>query len=142
MTDRSGPLSDIEGQVAGASVAAPIVLAERVERTRARHPDESGCVDPGGVRIAWERYGSGERAVLLMPTWEIVHSREWKFQIPFLARGFTVVTDKSPPDAIAKAIAEEIGRTVEYHSVAVDGAARAAATIAEVLQLPLGTGQI
>ena len=41
--------------------------------------------------------------------------------------------DKSPPDAIAKAIAEEIGRTVEYHSVAVDGAARAAATIAEVL---------
>ena len=41
--------------------------------------------------------------------------------------------DRSPPDAIAKSIAEEIGRTVDYRSVAVDGAARAAATIAEVL---------
>jgi pimeloyl-ACP methyl ester carboxylesterase len=64
----------------------------RAEQTRARYPDASGYVDRGGVRIAWERYGSGERAVLLLPTWEIVHSRTWKCQIPFLARGFTVVT--------------------------------------------------
>lgn len=41
--------------------------------------------------------------------------------------------DKSPPDAIARAIAEEIGRAVDYHPVAVDGAARAAAKIAELL---------
>ena len=46
----------------------------------------------GGVHIAWERYGSGDRAVLLMPTWEIAHSRIWKCQIPFLARTFTVLT--------------------------------------------------
>jgi pimeloyl-ACP methyl ester carboxylesterase len=27
-----------------------------------------------------------------MPTWEIVHSRSWKFQIPYLARHCRVVT--------------------------------------------------
>jgi predicted glycosyltransferase len=41
--------------------------------------------------------------------------------------------DDSPPDAIAVAIAEEIGREVDYRPVATDGAARAAAMIAEVL---------
>jgi UDP:flavonoid glycosyltransferase YjiC (YdhE family) len=41
--------------------------------------------------------------------------------------------DDSPPDAIAAAIAEEIGREVDYRPVATDGAARAAALIAEVL---------
>ena len=59
---------------------------------RARLPDESGFVRRDGVRVAWERYGSGSRAILLMPSWEIVHSRCWKSQIPFLARSFTVVT--------------------------------------------------
>jgi predicted glycosyltransferase len=41
--------------------------------------------------------------------------------------------DSSSPDAIAEAIAQEIGRAVDYRSVAVDGAARAAAMIAELL---------
>ena len=64
----------------------------RAEQTRARRPDGGGYVERGGVRIAWERYGSGQRAVLLAPTWEIAHSRMWKCQIPFLARRFTVIT--------------------------------------------------
>jgi pimeloyl-ACP methyl ester carboxylesterase/predicted glycosyltransferase len=63
-----------------------------VEQSRARDPDGGGFIERDGVRIAWESYGSGERAVLLMPTWEIVHSRVWKCQIPFLARSFTVLT--------------------------------------------------
>src|SRR3954452_2796131 len=67
------------------------VTDRRVEQTRARYPDGSGFVERAGVSIAWERYGSGERALLLMPTWEIAHSRIWKCQIPFLARTFTVV---------------------------------------------------
>jgi predicted glycosyltransferase len=41
--------------------------------------------------------------------------------------------DDSPPDAIAAAIAQEIGRDVDYRPVANDGAARAAALIAEML---------
>ena len=45
-----------------------------------------------GVRIFWERYGDGERTVLLLPTWSVVHSRFWKMQIPYLARHFRVVT--------------------------------------------------
>ena len=40
---------------------------------------------------------------------------------------------RADPDAIAAAIAEEIGREVDYRPVATDGAARAAALIAELL---------
>jgi pimeloyl-ACP methyl ester carboxylesterase/predicted glycosyltransferase len=40
---------------------------------------------------------------------------------------------KSPPEAIAQAIAGEIGRSVDYRPVPADGAARAAAVIAELL---------
>jgi pimeloyl-ACP methyl ester carboxylesterase/predicted glycosyltransferase len=72
--------------------ALPDPTREQVEQTRARYPDQAGYVERAGVRVAWERYGSGDFAVLLMPTWEIVHSRIWKCQIPFLARTFTVLT--------------------------------------------------
>jgi predicted glycosyltransferase len=41
--------------------------------------------------------------------------------------------DTSTPEVIASAIAEEIGRTVDYRPVETDGAARAAARIAELL---------
>jgi UDP:flavonoid glycosyltransferase YjiC (YdhE family) len=41
--------------------------------------------------------------------------------------------DDSPPEAIAAAITEEIGREVDYRSVATDGAARAAALITDLL---------
>jgi pimeloyl-ACP methyl ester carboxylesterase len=42
--------------------------------------------------------------------------------------------DESTPESIATAIADEIGRDVDYEPVETDGAARAAARIAEVLQ--------
>ena len=41
--------------------------------------------------------------------------------------------DESPPEAIAAAIAEEIGRPVDYRDVESDGAARAARRLAELL---------
>jgi hypothetical protein len=41
--------------------------------------------------------------------------------------------DAASPDVIAEAIAEEIGRTVEYRPVETDGAARAAALIADLI---------
>jgi pimeloyl-ACP methyl ester carboxylesterase len=62
------------------------------EQSRARYPDEEGYVEREGVRVHYEAYGSGERTVLLLPTWSIIHSRQWKLQIPYLARYFRVVT--------------------------------------------------
>ena len=41
--------------------------------------------------------------------------------------------DESSPEVIADAIAAEVGRTVDYRAVETDGAARAAANIAELL---------
>ncbi len=41
--------------------------------------------------------------------------------------------EASTPEAIAQAIAREVGREVDYRPVGGDGAARAAAAIAEVL---------
>ena len=47
--------------------------------------------------------------------------------------GRCMVFDESTPEAIAEAIAAEIGREVDYQPVETDGAARAAAHIAELL---------
>ncbi|HET6547240.1 MAG TPA: alpha/beta fold hydrolase [Solirubrobacter sp.] len=62
------------------------------EQTRARYPDEEGYAERDEVRIFWERYGEGEKTILLLPTWSIIHSRHWKAQIPYLARHARVVT--------------------------------------------------
>ena len=59
---------------------------------RAREPDETGFVDRDGVRVYWERLGEGERTVVFLPPWSIVHSRQWKFQLPHFARHFRVLT--------------------------------------------------
>ena len=67
-------------------------LLSTPEQTRARYPDEEGYAERDGVRVFWERYGEGEPTILLPPTWEIVHSRFWKGQIPYLARHTRVVT--------------------------------------------------
>jgi pimeloyl-ACP methyl ester carboxylesterase/predicted glycosyltransferase len=61
------------------------------EQSRARYPDQEGFVEREGVRIFYEVYGEGDRTVLLLPTWSIVHSRLWKAQIPYLARHARVV---------------------------------------------------
>ena len=67
-------------------------MGRTATETPARLPDDSGYVERDGVRVWWEAYGSGEPAILLMPTWSIVHSRHWKAQIHYLARHFRVVT--------------------------------------------------
>ncbi|MGH3041268.1 MAG: alpha/beta fold hydrolase [Gaiellaceae bacterium] len=66
------------------------------EQSHARYPDEEGYVERNGVRIFWELYGEGEPTILLVPTWEIVHSRSWKMQIPFLSRFARVLTFDPP----------------------------------------------
>jgi pimeloyl-ACP methyl ester carboxylesterase len=67
-------------------------VAPAPEHTRARYPDDDGFVERDGVRVHYEVYGSGEPTFLLLPTWSIIHSRQWKAQIPFLAREHRVVT--------------------------------------------------
>ncbi len=62
------------------------------EQSRARYPDREGYVERDGVRVFYEVYGEGERTIVLLPTWSIVHSRHWKLQIPYLARHARVVT--------------------------------------------------
>jgi pimeloyl-ACP methyl ester carboxylesterase len=62
------------------------------EQSRARYPDTEAYVERDGVRIHYEVYGEGEPTVLLLPTWTIIHSRQWKMQIPYLARHCRVIT--------------------------------------------------
>jgi len=69
-----------------------VAVSTPAEQTRARYPDESGYVEREGIRSFYEVYGSGERTVVLLPTWSLFHSRIWKMQIPYLARHHRVVT--------------------------------------------------
>jgi pimeloyl-ACP methyl ester carboxylesterase/predicted glycosyltransferase len=59
---------------------------------RARQPIHDGYVERHGVKIFYEVFGTGEPTVLLLPTWSIIHSRQWKMQIPYLSRHCRVVT--------------------------------------------------
>ena len=68
-----------------------LTMAAR-EQTRARLPDQQGSIERDGVRVSLKRYGSGEPTLLLLPAWSIIHSRQWKAQIPYLARHCRVVT--------------------------------------------------
>src|SRR5947207_5634828 len=72
--------------------AMATTLTRSNEQTRARYPDAEGYVERDGVRSFYEVYGSGEPTVLLLPTWSLFHSRQWKMQIPYLARHCRVVT--------------------------------------------------
>jgi pimeloyl-ACP methyl ester carboxylesterase/UDP:flavonoid glycosyltransferase YjiC (YdhE family) len=53
---------------------------------KARQPDRHGYTVREGVRLYWEIYGQGDQTVFFLPTWSIIHSRHWKFQIADLAR--------------------------------------------------------
>jgi len=59
-----------------------------------------------GTRIFYEVYGTGERTIVFVPPWAIVHSRLWKGQIPYLARHFRVVTFEQPPKSTDDMIGE------------------------------------
>ena len=59
---------------------------------RAIEPAGAGYVERDGVKLYWEEFGVGEPTVVLLPTWSLVHSRHWKFQVPYLARHHRVIT--------------------------------------------------
>ncbi len=59
---------------------------------RARYPDTEGFIERGGVKVGYEVFGAGEPTILLLTSWAIVHARQWKDQVPYLARRFRVIT--------------------------------------------------
>jgi len=59
---------------------------------RACQPVRDGYVERDGIKIFYEVFGAGEPTVLLLPTWSIIHSRQWKMQIPYLSRHCRVIT--------------------------------------------------
>jgi pimeloyl-ACP methyl ester carboxylesterase len=59
---------------------------------RAREPDREGFVDRDGMKLHYEVFGDGEPTLVLVPSNPIVHSRQWKAQVPYLARHYRVVT--------------------------------------------------
>lgn len=59
---------------------------------RACQPTDDGYIERDGVKVHFELFGVGEPTIVFLPTWEIVHSRSWKCQIPFLSRHGRVVT--------------------------------------------------
>jgi pimeloyl-ACP methyl ester carboxylesterase/predicted glycosyltransferase len=59
---------------------------------RACQPISDGYVERDGVKIYYEVFGAGEPTVLLLPTWSLMHSRQWKMQVPYLARHCRVLT--------------------------------------------------
>ena len=59
---------------------------------RALEPQLQGRVEVDGVGVGYEVFGSGPGTILFTPAWAIVNSRIWKAQVPYLARGFRVIT--------------------------------------------------
>jgi pimeloyl-ACP methyl ester carboxylesterase len=62
---------------------------------RAREPDYESVVERHGVRVGYAVFGEGEPTILLFTSWAIVHARQWKAQVPYLARRFRVITVES-----------------------------------------------
>jgi pimeloyl-ACP methyl ester carboxylesterase len=54
--------------------------------------DHGTATSVDGARIAWQRYGAGDRAVVFVPTWNIVDARVAGHQVEALAPHATVVT--------------------------------------------------
>jgi pimeloyl-ACP methyl ester carboxylesterase len=54
-------------------------------------PEAAGFVVREGRRIAWQEFGTGNDALLLMPTWSIVHSDFWRGQVPYFAERYRVI---------------------------------------------------
>ncbi len=60
-------------------------------QSRAILPRAEGFAERSGVRLFYEIYGEGERTLLFVPPWAVVHSRVWKAQIAYFARLCRVV---------------------------------------------------
>jgi len=75
------------------TVSDPSGRSRSSDAARAVEPTSTGIVEaPDGVRIAFDVYGSRAPTLVLLPSTPIVHSRQWKGQVPYLSRHYRVVT--------------------------------------------------
>ena len=89
---------------------------------RALEPASSGRLQVHGYQIGYETFGQAQdRAFLLLPTWQIVHSRHWKMQVPFLAQYGYVITYDSPGNGLAQRTEEPAA--FEYDRIVDQGVA-------------------
>lgn len=59
---------------------------------RAVEPSVAGTVaSADGTRIAYEVFGTGDPTLVMLPSAPIVHSRQWKGQVPYLSRYYRVI---------------------------------------------------
>jgi pimeloyl-ACP methyl ester carboxylesterase len=64
-----------------------------VDGGRAVEPAEAGfAASSDGVRVAYEVFGAGEPTIVFLPSAPIIHSRQWKGQVPDFSRRHRVVT--------------------------------------------------
>jgi pimeloyl-ACP methyl ester carboxylesterase len=63
--------------------------------------DRTGDVAASGTKVRYQVHGAGRPAMLLLPTWTIVHQRFWKLQVPYLARHHRVVTYDGPGNGLS-----------------------------------------
>jgi len=75
-----------------------VIQSDPLQRTlsddggRARHPDHTGvAMGSDGVRLVYDVYEGPEPTILFLPSAPIVHARQWKGQIPYLARRNRVI---------------------------------------------------
>jgi predicted glycosyltransferase len=91
------------------------------------------AVVQGGLTTAME-LTANQRPFIYFP---LKHHFEQSFHVHHRLKrhraGRRMDFDEAPPDAIAEAIARDIGREVDYRPVTSDGARRAAALISELL---------
>ncbi|MCW2530349.1 MAG: alpha/beta fold hydrolase, partial [Pseudonocardiales bacterium] len=59
---------------------------------RALQPVATGFANQGGVNTYYEVFGSGPTSILMMGTFPVVDGRQWKAQVPYLARHYRVIT--------------------------------------------------
>jgi UDP:flavonoid glycosyltransferase YjiC (YdhE family) len=91
------------------------------------------AVIQGGLATAMELTASRRPFIYFPLERHFEQNRHVAHRLDHYRAGRRMSFADSPPDVIAAAIAQEIGREVDYRPVAVDGAARAAASIAELL---------
>ncbi len=83
---------------------------------RAAFPDLTDHVVRDGVRLGYEVFGRGEPTILLLPTWTIVHSRQWKMQVPYLARHYRVVTYDGPGNGMSDRVTDPVRYTADSYA--------------------------
>ena len=130
----AGPRIDPDSLVSGGSPAGEDLELRPYVRDLHRHL--AACdvaVVQGGLTTTMELTASGRPFVYFPLERHFEQNRHVAHRLDRHRAGRRMSFADSPPEVIAAAIAQELGREVDYVPVATDGAARAAASIAELL---------